>query len=344
MFGLDYVTGPPIAGLKAAGVTFVCRYLSEVNDLTRIKLLSLDEAKTLSQAGIAIVSNYEWYADRALEGHASGVADAQTATSQHTACGGPASKPIYFSVDFDATPANMSAIIDYFHGVASVIGLSRTGAYGSYYVVKALLDVGAITWGWQTYAWSGGQWEPRAHIQQYSNGVTLAGLSVDYNRSLKSDFGQWLIGEETLIDLTNPFCASYFTQTDTGPDRWHCAKTGFDLFAGILAGWRAMNGAPRLPVGPEVKCGQQAVYQECESGIVLYDPAHEIDAPGGPWAPCYLLKLDSALAKQLLSIGQPASMPVDTTQAVADVQAIADDVAAAVAAGVAKAVVSIKKL
>lgn len=100
-FGLDYVTGPPIADLQAAGVTFVCRYLSEVNELTKVKLLSHDEAKTLNQAGIAVVSNYEWYANRALEGSASGVADAQIAASQHEACGGPPDRPIYFSVDVD---------------------------------------------------------------------------------------------------------------------------------------------------------------------------------------------------------------------------------------------------
>ncbi len=65
-FGLDYVTGPPIADMKAAGVSFVCRYLSYVNSLTQVKLLTPGEAKALSAAGIAIVSNYEWYANRLL--------------------------------------------------------------------------------------------------------------------------------------------------------------------------------------------------------------------------------------------------------------------------------------
>src|SRR6266699_2564480 len=187
-FGIDYVTGPPVADLKAAGVTFVCRYLSFVNNLTQVKLLTDVEAKALGAAGIAIVSNYEWYADRALESAASGAADAHIAASQHANCGGPPSRPIYFSVDVDCDGAQT---LDYFKGVASVIGLSRTGAYGSYRVLKYLFDMGAIEWGWQTYAWSYGQWEPRAHIQQYNNGMTMAGLSVDYDRSIKSDYGQW---------------------------------------------------------------------------------------------------------------------------------------------------------
>jgi len=195
-FGLDYVSGPPIADMHAAGVTFVCRYLSEVNAQTVLKILTAGEAKMLSEAGIAIVSNYEWYATRALEGASAGVADAHIAASQHAACGGEANRPIYFSVDVDVDGAQVA---DYFKGVASVIGLARTGAYGSYRVLKALFDDKLITWGWQTYAWSGGEWEARAHIQQYQNGVVLAGHSVDYDRSTADDFGQWKVGGGSMI-------------------------------------------------------------------------------------------------------------------------------------------------
>src|SRR5258708_1704277 len=198
-FGLDYVSGPPIKNMKAVGVSFVCRYLSEVNAETKVKLLTPNEAKALSQAGIALVSNYEWYANRALEGASAGAWDAGVASVQHAACGGPADRPIYFSVDIDT---NGGAVLAYFKSVASILGLHRTGAYGSFRVLKELFDAGAITWGWQTYAWSGGAWEPRAHIQQYQNGVDMAGHSVDHNRSIKSDFGQWFSGgDETMIPL-----------------------------------------------------------------------------------------------------------------------------------------------
>lgn len=196
MFGLDYVTGPPIADLKAAGVTFVCRYLSFENDQTRVKILNPVEAKTLSDAGIAIVSLYEWYANRPLEGFASGVQDAHIAQSQHTACGGPVDRPLYFAVDIDV---DGSQVVEYFRGAASIIGLHRVGVYGSYRVTKYLFDNNLITWGWQTYAWSDGAWEPRAHIQQYQNGMNIAGHSVDFDRSIKSDFGQWLEGNKMTI-------------------------------------------------------------------------------------------------------------------------------------------------
>lgn len=111
-----------------------------------------------------------------------------------------------------------------------------------------------------------------------------------------------------MIDISNPWVSAYFTQVSANPTRWQCKTTGKSLFAGILHGWQLMNGAPRLPIGDEVRCGKRAIYQKCESGILLYDPDKEFDAPNGPWAPCYLLKLDSPLAKQLLGIESPTTI------------------------------------
>ena len=74
-------------------------------------------------------------------------------------------------------------------GVASVIGRSRTGAYGGYYVIQRLFDAGKITWGWQAFAWSGGQWDPRAQARQIENG--LEGGSIDKDQAMVADIGQW---------------------------------------------------------------------------------------------------------------------------------------------------------
>jgi len=116
----------------------------------------------------------------------------------------------------------------------------------------------------------------------------------------------WFLAlEDEMISLDDLFVKAHFVQTGSNPDRLHCPATGFDLFAGVLGGWRRMNGAPRLPKSGEVKCGNTAVYVICEGGILVYDPDHELDAPGGPWAPCYLLHLDSDLAKKLLAIAPP---------------------------------------
>lgn len=189
-FGIDCISSPPVADLQANNVSFVCRYLSEVNSLTEEKLLTLGEAKTLSQGGMQIVSNFEWTADRSTQGYDAGVYDAQLARNQHTSCGGSQDRPIYFSVD---GPYTLAEVAPYFHGVVSVLGLSRSAAYGSYLIIQSLFNANLISWGWQTYAWSGGFLEPRSHIYQYSNGQSMGEKSVDYDHGLKDDIGGWKI-------------------------------------------------------------------------------------------------------------------------------------------------------
>jgi uncharacterized membrane protein YgcG len=189
--GVDYSWARPSpSGLASEGYTFAVRYLSY--DTTG-KNLSASEATSLWAAGVDVVSNWENSGTAALSGYSQGVSDATAADSQATADGGPAGRPIYFSVDFDAEAGDVAAVTAYFEGVASVIGLPRTGAYGGYYIIQSLFDAGKITWGWQTYAWSGGSWDSRAQLQQVENGITAAGDSgcCDEDQAVAPDFGQW---------------------------------------------------------------------------------------------------------------------------------------------------------
>ncbi len=294
-FGLDYVSGPSVMDLKSIRVdgnpvTFVCRYTGyfsgyKIDEVAtqQGKVLTPGEAQALSQHGIALVSNWEWSANRALQGHDAGVWDGGTAAKIHHACGGPSDRPIYFSVDVDVAE---QAVLDYFKGVASAIGLHRTGAYGSYRVLHELFNAGAITWGWQTYAWSGGVWEPRAHIQQYSNNMSLAGHSVDYNRSIKSDFGQWFFGqqtpiqEETMAPLTLTDVKQYFKANADGSWTRIDVKTGVPLMdslnkpivlkGAILSDWCAAS------TDENGKHGQGR--RDCHAGEANHGPgpAHQI--------------------------------------------------------------------
>src|SRR6266487_4405181 len=283
-FGLDFVSGPPIAAMKAANVAFVCRYVGYTDPtLPQTKILTPEEAKANSQADIAIVSNYEWYAARPLEGFASGVVDAHRAAAEHAHCGGPSDKPIYFSVDENLAGTQVA---EYFKGIASVIGHARTGGYGSDRVLKYLFDNGLIAWGWQTYAWSSGAWEPRAHIQQYSNRVDMAGHAVDYNRSMKDDYGQWRT--QTMIDMHTPGVANYFTLQADGS--WLCLSTGKHIHGGILSfyqrfGDSALCGLTHfgLPKSNEIPIEGHAgvVRQHFERAVLFYDPQHELDRPPG---------------------------------------------------------------
>ena len=56
-----------------------------------------------------------------------------------------------------------------------------------------MFDAGLVAFGWQTYAWSAGQWDNRAQIQQYRNDQLIGGVSVDFDRATADDFGQWQI-------------------------------------------------------------------------------------------------------------------------------------------------------
>lgn len=191
--GCDYAWGrPSISAFNAGGYTFACRYLSTTSSAAG-KNLSREEAQYLQAAGIDIVSNWENSGSWAeySQGAATGRAHAFEAARQHTACGGPAGRPIYFSADFSPTTAQMATVAAYYRGVASAIGLDRTGAYGGYPAIKYLFDAGVIRWGWQTYAWSSGRWDNRAQIRQTQNGVSIGGVDSDVDYAMVDDFGQW---------------------------------------------------------------------------------------------------------------------------------------------------------
>jgi glycoside hydrolase-like protein len=189
--GIDYAFGrPSMSALRSAGIRFVCRYLSH----SPSKNLTAAEARKLTDAGIWIVVVWETTAKRALDGRAAGAADARDARDQAHACGMPDGRPVYFAVDWDASSGQQSKINAYLDGAASVLGKDRVGIYGGYWPVKRALDGGHAAWAWQTYAWSGGRWDARAQLQQYSNGHTIGGIACDYDRAEKSDYGQWRVG------------------------------------------------------------------------------------------------------------------------------------------------------
>jgi hypothetical protein len=194
--GVDYAwSRPSPAGLYGAGKRFASRYLSY--DRTG-KNLTAEEAAQLAAAGLGVVCNWEWRAGDARLGYDAGCQYAQEALRQAGLCGMPPGRPIYFSVDFD--PAGAWAVVAaYFRGIAQVLPVDQIGVYGSYATVDHLLGAGLVRWAWQTYAWSGGRWHPGAHVQQYRNGVHVAGGDVDLDRALVDDFGQWTPGGDDML-------------------------------------------------------------------------------------------------------------------------------------------------
>lgn len=188
MKGLDYSSSrPDLKKAKALGYGFVVRYL-----FPPLKGVTVTEAKSIRAAGLGLAVVYESYAARAKEGYAAGAADGKTALAFARSIGFPDSRPLYFAVDFQPTTVELARVDAYLRGVAFVIGLSRTGVYGSYAVVDHCYARSTARWFWQTYAWSGGKVSAHAHLLQYRNGQTVAGASVDLNESRQADFGAWM--------------------------------------------------------------------------------------------------------------------------------------------------------
>jgi hypothetical protein len=134
--------------------------------------------------GLGTVCVWETSATRALAGYAAGRHDAAAALRQEVALELPPQLPIYFAVDFDETSRQARAVASYFRGVNSVLGVNRTGGYGGYWTISRLFNAGLISFGWQTSAWSGGLWDPRAQLQQYAYHS-----AYDWDRAMTSEYG-----------------------------------------------------------------------------------------------------------------------------------------------------------
>lgn len=186
--GVDYSWARPGgATLKAAGKSFAVRYVYP--DGQGGKGLDASELGDLQAHGIEVPVVYESYAARAKEGRAAGQADARTAQKELESLGLPTGMPIYFAVDYDAPESDQGVIDEYLRGAADVIGADRVGVYAGYWVVKRCSENESAKWLWQTYAWSGGNWFPGNHLEQYLNGQDLNG-AVDLNRSKQDNYGQ----------------------------------------------------------------------------------------------------------------------------------------------------------
>jgi hypothetical protein len=233
--GVDYsFARPSVSALHGEGYGFAARYLSYDHPSTHGKILFSNEAHAIENAGLDLVSNWEYGTSDALGGYSAGVADAQAADQEAAAAGAPPDRPIYFSVDFDASDSQQSAIDAYLDGAASVLGRSRVGLYGGYYVIKRSFDAGKIKFGWQTYAWSGGQWDSRAQLRQVANGITAGGDSscCDRDTSQARDYGQWSY-QMQLVNVNSSKCVDVtLSGTDDGTNiqQWTCNGTGAQGF------------------------------------------------------------------------------------------------------------------
>ena len=165
---IDYAWQHPTpAAIKADGYSAVLRYLS--NDPS--KDLTVAEAAALHAAGLSIGLVFETTATRAGSGSGAGYADASAAERAATALGYPITCPIFYAVDYDATPLDVFA---YFTGISQVAH-HPVGVYGSFRIVEAIMGYppdgrGKLaSYGWQATAWSYDVEQQRVVVSQHAH-------------------------------------------------------------------------------------------------------------------------------------------------------------------------------
>ena len=198
---LDYAAGViSAADLKASGAAGAIRYVSDRRpggDWMLGKPIQLPEARDLYQAGLKIVSNYQFgKQDSAdwLGGQAAGITHAKRGWQLHTAAGGPIGAPIYVSIDDDPSLDQYKQLVaPYLKAWESVIGHQRVGVYANSKTIDWALQDGIGAWFWQ-HNWGSpkGYTHPAAHLHQVEiDKRKVAGVGVDLNYILQPRFGQW---------------------------------------------------------------------------------------------------------------------------------------------------------
>lgn len=180
--------------LRSAGIAFVGRYYNVNNPG---KNLTRTEAGVLIGAGLTVVAVWEngfpTRPDYFTSGQ--GQQDARRAIACASAVGQPQGSAIYFAVDYDASPEDISGpVVKYFDAVSEIFdSAERTyeaGAYGSGAVLSALHEEGLIGWLWlaQSLGWSGSKDFEGWDIKQGGEGQ-LCGMDVDTDEAEPSFCG-----------------------------------------------------------------------------------------------------------------------------------------------------------
>lgn len=172
---LDYSSAISGADLVSAGVDTVWRYIT---DPAWPKSIQQAEADDLNAHRIRIHMFDEGTADYMVagswSGFAGGAARARFCRARANSLG--IDGTIFYSLDIDATPAQIDAALEFLAGARSV-DPTGTGAYGKYDFVRRAADSGYPIVG--TEGWSHGQRDPRAVAWQLARQITVADVVCD---------------------------------------------------------------------------------------------------------------------------------------------------------------------
>jgi hypothetical protein len=213
------LTAAQCAGLRAAGVRTVLRYLAHSSGIG--KIIRPAEAQIIRASGLRLVLNWEQAASTLLT---SVTADlrlwaAETVLAAQN-CGAPPGDVIPVSVDFNVSPAQWDAVVApnlaAFDRVLQNSGLRAT-VYGSGYACRRALEAGypppwqSMSTGWRESATT----VPGVALRQL-RGQTVAGVAGDVNKIVRPD--SWAGSGGSGMGTTDQVIAAWSHGIDHTPD------------------------------------------------------------------------------------------------------------------------------
>jgi hypothetical protein len=184
--------------MQNQGIRFVGRYYSATTQIPG-KRLTQSEAALLSKAGLWIVTAYEDDpVNYAYFSAARGVSDAKAAIGYATAVGQPANTPIYFTVDYDPSAADVAGnITEYFSAVAETLaGSYSMGVYGSGLVCASITGANLAKYSWLcgSTSFQGSQYSEWSIKQGPVQTMTTDQQSVEFDTDVaQGDYGGFVV-------------------------------------------------------------------------------------------------------------------------------------------------------
>lgn len=200
-----------LEALKAAGIKIVIRYVS--TNTAGEKCIKAAEAKAIAAAGLRLGLVFEVYGGTKGELNASlGAIHGAFAGEWLPKIGAPDGAAIYFAVDSDPNPSQITAsVIPYLKAAKSAMGSRyRTGVYGPGSICSAAQDAGIadLTWLSNAMGWRGSKayrdskkWNILQHLPQ-----NIAGIDTDPDEinPARSDIGDFIPFAGLAAPAANP--------------------------------------------------------------------------------------------------------------------------------------------
>jgi hypothetical protein len=198
-YGVSATTGVNIPGITNAGKQFVCEYIGTAdND----GYLRPSDVMALTNQGLQIVSIFERTPTSASYfTMANADYDATVSINAAIEAGQPSGSAIYFTVDYQVSSADFSAIDSYFQEIrkdfnqyfAAHPGINyKIGVYAPGNVLPTLMGDASVG---ASYSWLAEPWGIYSYssenLAQTQDGVMIGGINADLDEAYTADFGQW---------------------------------------------------------------------------------------------------------------------------------------------------------